>query len=179
MIYWFFLLGNSAFGNGLNGHTGVELCLCTVSLCLLVRRQLDRLYSIASQCSLTLKVTGTLNELVINIFTNFFQLCILHCYSAAKQVPDLCSHETDRAHRNCRSASLFARFSWPTPSVSSFSHDATKRSPKHAERCHTSQRAIAQTAKARRSGNAFRYQARLVKRGVLGRENVTLCWSPS
>lgn len=87
MIYWFFLLGNSAFGNGLNGHTGVELCLCTVSLCLLVRRQLDRLYSIASQCSLTLKVTGTLNELVINIFTISFNFAFFIAIAQRNKYP--------------------------------------------------------------------------------------------
>lgn len=50
-------------------HWGGIMFMYCISLCLLVLRQLDRLHSIAPQSSLTLKVTGTLNELVINIFT--------------------------------------------------------------------------------------------------------------
>lgn len=61
-IYWFLLLGNSAFGNGLDGSLAWIVVMYCILSCLLVLRQLDRRYSIASQTSLPLKVTGTINE---------------------------------------------------------------------------------------------------------------------
>lgn len=52
---------------------------------------------------------------------------------AARHRTDLYSDEAEAGHRNCRSASLFASFSWLAPSTSSFPYDVTKRTPKHTE----------------------------------------------
>lgn len=41
-IYWFLLLGNSAFGNGLDGLTEWIIAMHCILSCLLVLRQLDR-----------------------------------------------------------------------------------------------------------------------------------------
>lgn len=116
--------------------------------------------------------------------TSFFNFFSYHMHKpsirAAQNLADLYSHDGQAGHRDCRSASLFAGFSWPAPSGPSFSYDATKRSPKHAElvilRSENGNRANVRTNdKARRTGNAFLGRARLGRRGVLRREIVALC----
>lgn len=49
------------------GSLGRIIVMYCILSCLLVLRQLDRWYSIASQTSLPLKVTGTINEHIITI----------------------------------------------------------------------------------------------------------------
>ena len=64
-IYWFLLLGNSAFGNGLDGLTGADYRY--VLYIILLTRAATAGSSIDRVADMPLKVTGTINEYIIII----------------------------------------------------------------------------------------------------------------
>lgn len=181
-VYWFLLLGNSAFGMDWMGSLE-WISLCIVHYMLARAATAGSFYSIASQTSLPLKVTGTTNKYIaITCDASHVEHPITNSLSAVPSrnaiLIDLCASEKTNGNRSCRSASLSRRIFLGRPiDIRHFQYGVTMRD---SETCRTMSCRPARRANvhavdnARRTGNAFPCRARRSGRVVLRREIVAL-----
>jgi hypothetical protein len=141
-IYWFLLLGNTAFGNGLDGLTGADYRHALYII--LLTRAATAGSSIDRVADMPLKVTGTINEYIIIIIVNPIIIAVIK-FCDASLSSELIQRSSRRVTTHDRSLqpprpsplpicltfrNQRAGFSWPPHQTSSFplrssEHDET------------------------------------------------------